>query len=192
MELSPRFEQALQYASILHAGQLRKGTSVPYISHLLAVAGIVLENGANEDEAIAALLHDVVEDAGGQRRLADIRARFGEVVAAIVDACTDADVIPKPPWRARKEKHLAHLRKASPSVRLVTAADKLHNARSVLSGYRELGESLWERFNGKKEGTLWYYREMAKALEAGGRTPLTEELRRTVEELHRLAGSNEF
>src|SRR5918911_197645 len=157
MILSERFNEAFLYASQLHAEQTRKGTTIPYIAHLMAVTAIVLENGGNEDEAIAALLHDSIEDQGGEATRQEIRRRFGETVVEIVNGCTDAEVIPKPPWRARKEAYIAHLIHASPSVRLVSAADKLHNARAILADYRVLGESLWKRFNGGKEGTLWYY-----------------------------------
>ena len=163
MILSPRFEQALIYACVVHSGQDRKGTDVPYISHLLFVAGLALENGANEDEAIAALLHDAVEDAGGKARARDIRCRFGDAVADIVEGCTDADEVPKPPWRERKEAYIAHLSEASPSVLLVSCCDKVHNARSIVTDLSEIGEQLWERFNGGREGTLWYYQALAIA-----------------------------
>ncbi len=185
--LSARFEEALVFATQLHAKQTRKGTSIPYIAHLLAVTSIVLEHGANEDEAIAALLHDAIEDQGGAATREDIRRRFGDTVVAIVDGCTDAEVIPKPPWRARKEAYIAHVREAPASVRLVSAADKLHNARTILADYRQLGDSLWQRFNGGKEGTLWYYRSMVNAFRAAGTTPLVEELDRVVSEIERLA-----
>jgi len=185
--LSARFEKALVFATQLHAKQTRKGTSIPYIAHLLAVTSIVLEHGANEDEAIAALLHDAIEDQGGAATREDIRRRFGDTVVAIVDGCTDAEVIPKPPWRARKEAYIAHVREAPASVRLVSAADKLHNARTILADYRQLGDSLWQRFNGGKEGTLWYYRSMVNAFRAAGTTPLVEELDRVVSEIERLA-----
>ena len=187
MILSTRFEEALLFATKLHAGQWRKGTTIPYIAHLLAVTAIVLENGGNEDEAIAALLHDAIEDQGGDFTRQEIRRRFGDIVVAIVDGCTDSDVFPKPPWRARKEAYIAHLRGASQSVRLVAAADKLHNARAVLADYRVVGESLWLRFHGGKEGTLWYYRSVADALRDSGRTPLIDELRRVVTEIEQLA-----
>jgi (p)ppGpp synthase/HD superfamily hydrolase len=185
--LSARFEEALVFATQLHAKQTRKGTSIPYIAHLLAVTSIVLEHGANEDEAIAALLHDAIEDQGGAATREDIRRRFGDTVVAIVDGCTDAEVMPKPPWRARKEAYIAHVREAPASVRLVSAADKLHNARTILADYRQLGDSLWQRFNGGKEGTLWYYRSMVNAFRAAGTTPLVEELDRVVSEIERLA-----
>ncbi|MDP9365458.1 MAG: HD domain-containing protein [Chloroflexota bacterium] len=187
MSFSPRFGEALVYASRLHAGQVRKGTTVPYISHLLAVTSIVLEHGGGEDEAMAAVLHDAVEDQGGRGTRAEIRHRFGEKVTAIVDGCTDAETVPKPPWRERKEAYVAHIGHAPPSVRLVSAADKLHNARSIVADYRQLGEALWDRFRGGREGTLWYYRALADAFLAAGVTPLTAELERTVRELERLA-----
>ena len=185
--LTPRFDDALVYARRLHDGQVRKGSGTPYIGHLLAVTAIVLEHGGNEDEAIAALLHDAVEDQGGAPTREEIRRRFGDSVVAIVDGCTDTDQTPKPSWHQRKEAHLAHLREASSSVRLVAAADKLHNARSVLADYREHGEAIWEQFRGGRAGTLWYYRAMTDALADAGPTPLSAELDRTVGELERLA-----
>ncbi len=189
MSHSPRFVQALAYAAQLHAGQLRKGTQTPYLSHLLAVAAIVLEHGASEDEAVAALLHDAVEDQGGQSTYDEIRHRFGDVVAEIVAGCTDAFVVPKPPWRERKQAHVERLERASPGVRLVTAADKLHNARSILADYRRLGETLWQRFNGGRAGTLWYYRAVTDVLRAHEMHPLVEELDQVVDQLERLAAA---
>jgi (p)ppGpp synthase/HD superfamily hydrolase len=187
MILSPRFEEALIFAAQLHAHQTRKGTDIPYIAHLLAVTGLVLENEGSEDEAIAALLHDAVEDQGGAATREEIRRRFGATVAEIVDGCTDSDVNPKPPWRRRKEGYVARLRAASPSVRLVSAADKLHNARTILADFRASGESVWERFTGGRDGTLWYYRALADAFRAGASSPLVEELDRVVTEIERLA-----
>ncbi len=189
MALSTRFEEALIFATRLHARQVRKGTPVPYISHLLAVAGMVLEQGGDEDAAIAALLHDAVEDQGGRRTLDEIRRRFGDRVAEIVEECSDAFTFFKPPWRKRKEAYLAHLPQASAAVRLVSAADKLHNARTTVADYRAMGEALWERFNGGREGTLWFYRAMVEALQAGGSFSLVEELDRVVSELERLASA---
>jgi (p)ppGpp synthase/HD superfamily hydrolase len=180
-----KFDHALVYASRLHRDQVRKGTSTPYITHLLAVASIVGENGGTEDEVVAALLHDAPEDQGGEATLQEIRDQFGDGVAEIVDGCTDTYETPKPPWRERKERYLAHLADASGSVRLLSSADKLHNARTVLSDYRLLGEDLWTRFNGKKEGTLWYYRAVVDVLQ--GDSPIVEELDRTVSELETLS-----
>jgi GTP pyrophosphokinase len=187
MTLSTRFEEALLFATHIHAGQVRKGTNTPYIAHLMAVAAIVLEQGATEDETIAALLHDAAEDQGGRATLEEIRNRFGEVVADIVEDCTDSWTTPRPPWRARKEAFLARLRDASASVCLVSAADKLHNARTILTDYRTLGESLWSRFNGGKEGTLWYYRAVVAVLRDSGPVPLVDELERVVSKIELLA-----
>jgi GTP pyrophosphokinase len=186
--LSPRFDEALVYASQLHRNQLKKGTQIPYVAHLLAVTAIVLEHGSTEDEAIAALLHDAIEDQGGDETRKEIRERFGENVAAIVDGCSDADTAPKPPYRERKEKYIAHIPCASPSVQLVSAADKLHNTRAILADYQQVGENLWDRFNGKREGTLWYYRALADAFQQANSTPLTQELDRVVTELEQAAG----
>ena len=132
VRLTDRFKKALEYATVVHGGQPRKGTSVPYVSHLLAVCALVLEDGGDEDEAIAALLHDAVEDCGGQPRLEDIRWQFGDRVGDIVRACSDTDKTPKPLWKERKTQYIAHARQASPEARRVSCADKLHNARSIL------------------------------------------------------------
>ena len=188
MPYGEKFEQALPYAARVHRDQVRKGTSTPYITHLLAVASIVGENGGTEDEVVAALLHDAPEDQGGEARLGEIRARFGDWVAEIVDGCTDTYETPKPPWRERKERYLAHLAGASGSVRLVSSADKLHNARTVLSDYRLLGEDLWTRFNGKKVGTLWYYRAIVGTLQGDG--PIVDELDRVVTELESISDTS--
>jgi (p)ppGpp synthase/HD superfamily hydrolase len=187
MPYGEKLEHALLYASRLHRNQVRKGTSTPYITHLLAVASIVGENGGTEDEVVAALLHDAPEDQGGGATLRDIRLRFGDEVAEIVDGCTDTYQDPKPPWRERKERYLAHLANAPDSVRLVSSADKLHNARSVLSDYMLVGEDLWTRFNGKKVGTLWYYRAIVDALP--DENPIIEELDRVVTELEARSGA---
>ena len=160
MELTERFTSALEYAAQLHRTQVRKGGDVPYMSHLLAVAGLVMEHGAHEDEVIAALLHDAIEDQGGAPTREAIRARFGDRVVAIVDGCTDTEVTPKPPWRARKDAYLDHLRTAEPPVRLVSAADKLHNARMLLADFRSSGDELWRRFNASQAEILWFYREV--------------------------------
>lgn len=160
VKLGPRFLRAFQFAAEKHSGQTRKASTIPYLSHLMGVASIVLEAGGDEDLAIAALLHDVVEDCGGAPMLKEVRRRFGSRVAKVVQGCTDADTFPKPPWRERKEKYIRHLRGADTDTRLVSAADKLHNIRSILSDYRAIGESVWSRFNGGREGTLWYYRTL--------------------------------
>jgi (p)ppGpp synthase/HD superfamily hydrolase len=186
--LSSRFDEALVCASEIHRNQRRKGTAIPYVSHLLAVTAIVLEHGGSEDEAIAALLHDAIEDGDGPATREEIRERFGENVVAIVDGCTDTDVKPKPEWRKRKEDYIAHVASASASVRLVSAADKLHNARSVIADYRQVGEKLWNRFNGGRD-TLWYYRELANTFQAVDPSLLTEELDRTVANLECMAAA---
>jgi GTP pyrophosphokinase len=192
MRLSSRFEEALVFAVRLHAEQTRKGSGIPYAAHLISVAALVLEYGGDEEMAIAALLHDAVEDQGGAPIREVIRARFGDRVTAIVDGCTDADIQPKPPWQARKEAYLAHLPGAPAAVRLVSAADKLHNARSVLADYHQVGEDLWARFRGGKAGTLWYYRALVTAYRQAGSDPLVEELDRTVTELERLVAAQEW
>jgi len=182
-KLSRRFEQALLFATRKHAGQSRKGTVVPYVAHLLSVAGLVLEAGGDEDLAIAALLHDVVEDCGGAPMLKEIRRRFGKRVAHVVGGCTDTDLDPKPPWRQRKEDYIAHLRTADADTRLVSAADKLHNVRSIVAIYREIGDRIWERFRGKRDGTLWYYRTLLDEFQRKKSSPLIRELERAVIEL---------
>lgn len=184
--LSERFSEALTYATRLHSKQIRKGSGVPYIAHLLGVASIALEYGANEEEAIAALLHDAIEDQGGDATRQEIRRRFGDTVTAIVDGCTDSETIPKPPWKERKEAYIAHISNASPSVLLVSCADKLYNARSILQDYRIVGEEIWQRFTGGKIGTLWYYQSLVEAFRQVKITPLVAELERVVVELEQL------
>jgi len=181
--LGRRFDQALLFATRKHAGQHRKGTTVPYVAHLLSVAGLVLEAGGDEDLAIAALLHDVVEDCGGAPVLKEVRRRFGKRVAHVVGGCTDTDLDPKPPWRDRKENYLKHLRTADADTRLVSAADKLHNVRSIVAAYREVGDQVWERFHGKRAGTLWYYRALLDEFQRKKSIPLIRELERAVIEL---------
>jgi (p)ppGpp synthase/HD superfamily hydrolase len=187
IRLGPRFERALLFATRKHAAQTRKGGSVPYISHLLGVAGLVLEAGGDEDLAIAALLHDVAEDCGGVSILNQVRRRFGKRVAHIVEGCSDAFTTPKPPWRERKEPYIRHLRTADADTPLVSAADKLHNARSIVADYREHGERIWERFHGKREGTLWYYRALLDEFKRKKPNRIVDELERVVIELEALA-----
>jgi len=183
-KLGSRFEEALAYAARAHWRQVRKATDVPYVAHLLAVASLVLEHGGGEDEAIAALLHDAVEDAGGAPRREDLRARFGDDVVRLVDACSDHEGEPKPPWRERKTAFLAHLASETDAgARLVVACDKLHNARAVLADYERHGAALWARFNGGREGTIWYYRALAGELVRGGPADLGAELSRVVDAL---------
>lgn len=188
--LSHRFTQALTYATELHSQQVRKGSGVPYIAHLLGVCSIALEYGASEEEAIAALLHDAIEDQGGDTTRDEIRRRFGDIVTEIVEGCTDANTTPKPPWKERKIAYIAHLPTASASVRLVSAADKLYNAQSILKDYRLMGDEVWQRFKGGKEGTLWYYKALVDAFQVVGSTPIIEELKRVVGELQELVNSS--
>jgi (p)ppGpp synthase/HD superfamily hydrolase len=187
MKLGPRFEDAFRFAAEKHATQTRKKTDVPYISHLMSVAALVLEAGGDEDQTVAALLHDVVEDCGGEPVLEEVRLRFGDRVAKIVAGCTDAYVIPKPAWKQRKLDYLEVLRRADDDVRLVSAADKLHNVRTILADYRAEGDAVWERFSGRRDGTLWYYRAVLDVLCGGNPNRLVGELQRVVTELETLA-----
>ncbi|MCX5795307.1 MAG: HD domain-containing protein [Elusimicrobia bacterium] len=188
--LSERFDAAIMLASRLHHRQARKGTDIPHLLHILGVVVIALKYGATEDEAIAALLHDAIEDRGGVPTEQEIREQFGGGVAEIVRGCRgcpDADGVPDPEWRVRKEAYVAHVRTASPSVRLVSASDKLQYLRGLLGDYQQLGDALWPRLNGGKEGTLWYYRALVSAFREAGASALVEELGRTVAELEGLA-----
>jgi (p)ppGpp synthase/HD superfamily hydrolase len=187
--LGPKFLRAFDFAFKMHAGQARKASTIPYIAHLMGVASVVLEAGGDEDLAIAALLHDVVEDCGGAPMLQKVRKKFGARVAKVVEGCTDADAYPKPPWRNRKEKYLEHLKHADGETRLVSAADKLNNVRSILSDYREVGEFVWERFNGGREGTLWYYRALLDEFLRDPPNRITRDFDLAVRELESLAGT---
>jgi (p)ppGpp synthase/HD superfamily hydrolase len=189
MRLSRQFEKALTYATRIHGGQLRKKTRIPYIAHIIGVAAIAMEYGANETEAIAALLHDAVEDCGGAKRLRDIQLKFGKKVARIVAGCTDTDRTPKPRWLERKKVYVAHVRHAPMPTKLVSASDKLHNIRAILMDYRKEGERLWSRFNGGKQGALWYYRALVKAFTGKRIEPLVQELNRTLTQLEFLSNS---
>lgn len=185
---SSRFVKALGYVAKLHGRQIRKRTQRPYIGHLLSVTATVIEYGGDEEMAIAALLHDTVEDQGGARRLREIRRKFGKRVAHIVDGCTDTDQQPKPPWLERKRAYVARVGREGADVRLVSAADKLSNVRETLHDFRMHGEEVFERFAGKQGGTLWYYRALVEAFRCAGSNPLVEELDRVVTELESLAG----
>ncbi len=191
MTFTAQFEEALTFATRLHATQTRKGSDIPYIAHLLGVASIALDHGANEEEAIAALLHDAVEDQGGEKTLQHIRRCFGSTVADIVWGCSDTDDVPKPPWKKRKEAYITHVACASPSIQLVSASDKLHNARAILSDYRCVGDKLWARFTGGKDGTLWYYRALVDAFQRSGMNrQLVADLDLTVADIERLASKH--
>lgn len=182
--------RAFVFAAEKHKGQTRKASSIPYIAHLMGVASLVLEAGGDEDLAIAALLHDVVEDCGGVPMLREVRRRFGARVAKIVDGCTDAYTDPKPPWRERKERYIARLRNEDKETRLVSAADKLNNVRSIVSDYRAVGESIWSRFNGGREGTLWYYRTLRDEFLRDRPNRITRDLALAVRELECMAGDD--
>lgn len=184
--LTGRFEEAFCYAAVVHAGQTRKGVDVPYIAHLMAVAAIVLEDDGDEDEAIAALLHDAAEDQGGRERLEDIRIRFGDKVAGIVEGCTDSFTTPKPPWAERKQAYVVHVRHATPEVVRVSAADKVHNVGAIVRDLRRIGDRVWDRFNASRDEVVWYYSALVDAFREAGDGPLVEELARRVAELNAL------
>ena len=189
MKLSEKFEEALIYATQAHSNQRRKKTGIPFVGHILGVTAIALEYGANETEAIGALLHDTVEDCGGAERLRDIREKFGDDVARIVDGCTDTYEAPKPPWMERKRAYIEHLKDSDSSTRLVSASDKLHNTRAILADLRRHGTKVFERFAGKKDGTLWYYRTLVTAFrQHGDHEDLIDELNRVVTEIEKLVG----
>ena len=189
MALGARFDTALVFAAAHHREQTRKGSETPYVGHLLGVASIAIEYGASEDEAIGALLHDVIEDQGVKK--AELEKLFGAAVADIVDGCSDTDVVPKPPWKERKERYIAHVASASPSVRFVSMCDKLHNARTILADLRAIGDGVWSRFKGGKDGSLWYYRALVEAYRTSDtdKQLLLDELDRTVSEIVRLTSS---
>jgi GTP pyrophosphokinase len=187
LKLTEKYKQALSFTYDLHHKQERNGSRTPYLAHLLGVSSMALEQGASEDEAIAALLHDAAEDQGGEEVLREIEKRFGPGVAGIVRECTDALETPKPPWKERKRRYLEHLKTASPSASLVASCDKLYNLRAIVSDYRTVGESLWSRFAGKKEGVLWYYHELGKALKMPD--ILKKEFSDSLSELDSLTGT---
>jgi (p)ppGpp synthase/HD superfamily hydrolase len=185
--LSARFDEALAYAADLHRSQRRKASDVPYIGHLLSVSGLVIEGGGTENQAIAALLHDAVEDQGGARTLAEIRSRFGDEVATIVDECSDTDQVPKPPWKQRKQHYVDHLGYASKATLLVSLADKLDNARAILRDYRTDGPAVFERFNETDPREhLWYYRSLLAVYQRHQNGWLVDELERVLDSLETL------
>jgi (p)ppGpp synthase/HD superfamily hydrolase len=183
--LTDQFTRAVDYALRHHADDLRKGTTIPYASHLLSVASLVMDmESGSEDEVIAALLHDVVEDGGGERARAEIRERFGPDVERMVIENSDSlsGEPEKAPWRARKEAYIAALAHKSAGGLRVSVADKLHNARAILTDYRTHGEALWSRFKqGEGDSVVWYYRALVEGFERraddlgpGGRIALRE------------------
>ena len=185
--LSDRFLRAFSIAFTLHGEQLRKSSQTPYIAHLLTVTALVFENGGSEDQAIAALLHDAVEDAGGITTLNKIREEFGDYVADLVDGCTDSYTLPKADWKSRKVAYLEKLENASDDIKLISLADKVHNARSILRDLHLTGETTWEKFKGKKSGTLWYYQALDKILDEAPYPTLKNEFRNLVDEIQTLA-----
>jgi (p)ppGpp synthase/HD superfamily hydrolase len=187
VQLSDRYRTALIFAFDLHRTQERKGSGVPYVAHVLGVSSLVLEYGGDEDAAIAALLHDAVEDQGGLSMLRQIEQAFGSKVAEIVLACTDSHESPKPPWRERKRQYVAHLRSAPADAQLVAACDKLYNLRTILADFRVVGEALWERFTGGREGVLWYYQALAQGAFTI-ESPVVDDLRAAAAELAERAG----
>jgi (p)ppGpp synthase/HD superfamily hydrolase len=187
---SDRLLDALQVAARLHATQARKGTTIPYLSHLLGTCSIAMEFGADEDQAIAALLHDAIEDVEPVEMARAEVGRFGAEVLRIVEACTDSDAHPKPPWHDRKEAYLAHLPEADAAILLVSASDKLHNARTIVTDLRRVGPDVWGRFRtASRDDSLWYYRALGDAFRANPahQPDLIAELDRTVNEMERLA-----
>lgn len=185
--LSHKFAEAVLFAIELHANQVRKGKNIPYIAHIFSVTALVLEMGGNEEECIAALLHDAVEDQGGYETLNVIQTKFGEHVANIVSACTDSFTTPKPPWTERKRKYIEHLQDIGEDVFKVVLADKIHNARTILLDLRAEGDQVWERFNGGKEGTLWYYNQLREILCQKANNKFTDEFARLVTEINKHA-----
>ena len=186
-KLTSRFESALVYATQLHANQVRKGSQIPYVSHLLSVTALVLEDGGNEDEAISALLHDAIEDQGGEATYQIIKEKFGDTVANIVLDCSESVTIPKPPWKERKLASLEHLCHATPSVRRIMLADKLHNVRSILADWHREGEIVWQRFRGGKQGTLWYYNSLADIVRRNNDSFFRTEILTAIEKLNRVS-----
>jgi (p)ppGpp synthase/HD superfamily hydrolase len=187
-KLTSRFDDAFRYAHDVHGAQTRKGTGAPYISHLMGVASIVLDDGGGEDEAIGALLHDAAEDHGGRARLEDIRGRFGNDVAKIVEDCTDSWSEPKEPWLERKQAYIQHARTLSgPSLR-VSIADKVHNSYAILRDLRNAGERVWERFTATPDDVVAYYESLVRAYREAGGGPLVDELDRIVRGIQREMG----
>ena len=186
--LTQRFDDAVRYAHDVHRTQMRKGTDVPYIGHLMGVASIVLDDGGSEDEAIAALLHDAAEDQGGRERLEDIRGRFGDGVAKIVEDCTDSWEQPKRPWLERKRAYVDHAKTLGAASRRVSSADKVHNAYAILRDLRNEGERVWDRFNARPDDVMAYYQSLVRAYQDAGGGRLVDELERIVRGIEREMG----
>ncbi|HTM26784.1 MAG TPA: HD domain-containing protein [Vicinamibacterales bacterium] len=186
--LTRRYDDAVAYAHGLHAAQTRKVTGAPYLGHLLGVSSIVIDDGGTEDEAIAALLHDAAEDQGGRDRLEEIRRKFGDAVAKVVEDCTDSWTTPKPPWPERKRKYIDHARTLGPSSLRVSAGDKVHNAYAILRGLRIGGEKVWDAFNAGPDDVLAYYQGLVRSYREAGGGHLVEELDRIVRGIEREMG----
>jgi (p)ppGpp synthase/HD superfamily hydrolase len=188
VRLTKRFDDAFSYAHEVHAEQTRKGTAAPYVGHLIGVASIVLDDGGSEDEAIAALLHDAPDDHGGRPRLEEIRGRFGDAVARIVEDCTDSWEAPKAPWLERKKAYIEHARHLPPPSLRVSAADKVHNSYAILRDLRNMGEKVWERFNAGPDDVMSYYESLVRAYRQAGGGKLVDELDRIVRGIQREMG----
>jgi (p)ppGpp synthase/HD superfamily hydrolase len=189
--LTQKFDVAMAYGAEKHRNQTRKGGDIPYLGHLLSVAGYVIEADGTETEAIAALLHDTAEDQGGEETLAEIRQKFGAEIASIVAECSDTVVTPKPPWRERKENYIRHLSDASDSAVLVSLADKLHNAHAILRGFRAHGAQLWQRFSVKDPTHhLWYYKSLLEVYSARFHHWMVDELREVIGALEYEVGQS--
>jgi (p)ppGpp synthase/HD superfamily hydrolase len=191
--LTDRYTAAVDYARVAHAAQVKKGTAIPYLAHLLGVSSLVIEYGGDEDQAIAGLLHDVIEDCGAEHEAA-IRARFGERVARIVLACTDGTAEskaegatptnPRQEWEARKRRYLAHLDEVGTDALLVSGCDKLHNLRAIAADLANpaIGDAVFTRFKGGREGTIWYYSQLVESFERLAH-PASRELRQALRQI---------
>lgn len=184
--LSPKFEKALSFATQLHATQYRKGSKAPFITHLLSVCAIILEDGGTEDEAIAGLLHDAVEDQGGLKTLEAIKNTFGERIAQIVLECSETHLSPKPPWKERKVQSLAKMKQISDSAIRVVLADKVHNSQSLIREHQKYGTIIWNNFKAGREGTVWYFNQVCAVLNERTNSELIHELKLAVNRIEVL------
>lgn len=191
MAYSERFDRAFHLAHELHRDQRRKGAEIPYITHLMSVAALVAEYGGTEDQAIAGLLHDAVEDQGGMAVLGRIRDEFGDSVAGMIEACTDAHESPKPPWEERKRAHVDRMKDGPQGALLVIAADKVHNLRAMTADYRAVGDALWNRFKRGRPDILWYYRAMAAELRALSPHRIHDELDTMIDAFEQLTSNGQ-
>lgn len=190
-QITPRLYEALQLAFCLHGHDARKSSNVPMIAHMLSVCALVIQDGGDEDEGIAALLHDALEDKPEEINRSEIEKRFGKKVLEIIEVSTDtpSDYVggPKPPWRERKETYLEHARKTNPALLRITVADKIDNARAILADYQHIGNELWKRFKAPQEDQIWYYKSCVEAYRAAGfKGFLLDELVKLVDQLSKL------